>query len=150
MNLEPITKEPAFDNFYITTTLPYANSVPHVGHAIEFFQADAYARYFRKKLGADNVFFNVGVDEHGLKVFTTAKEHETTPEKYLEELIPKWLDCSKFRISYNFFYRTSASDHHVGAQEIWKICDNNGDIYKKHYDAVCIVLDAKLFYSNAI
>lgn len=54
-------KEKTFNNFYITTTLPYANAVPHVGHAIEFFQADAYARYFRRKLGKENVFFNVGV-----------------------------------------------------------------------------------------
>ena len=50
-------KESPEDKFYITTTLPYANSIPHVGHAIEFFQADAYARYFRKKLGNENVFF---------------------------------------------------------------------------------------------
>jgi leucyl-tRNA synthetase len=93
------TEEAIFNKFYITTTLPYANAVPHVGHAIEFFQADAYARYFRRKLGKENVFFNVGVDEHGLKVFTTAKEHGSTPEAYLDALIPHWLDfCSKFRI----------------------------------------------------
>jgi len=72
--------EDVFNKFYITTTLPYANAVPHIGHAIEFLQADAYARYFRRKLGNENVFFNVGIDEHGLKVFSTAKEHGTTPE----------------------------------------------------------------------
>jgi methionyl-tRNA synthetase len=58
-----------------------------VGHAIEFFQADAFARYFRRKLGNENVFFNVGVDEHGLKVFTTAKELKTTPEAFLNDLV---------------------------------------------------------------
>jgi len=75
-------QENQIEMFYITTTLPYANSVPHVGHAIEFFQADAYARYFRKKLGKNNVFFNVGVDEHGLKVFTTARDHRKDVKQY--------------------------------------------------------------------
>ena len=58
-------KEDKFNKFYITTTLPYANSVPHVGHAIEFFQADAYARYFRRKLGADKTFLNIGAVREG-------------------------------------------------------------------------------------
>ncbi|MBN2089017.1 methionine--tRNA ligase [candidate division KSB1 bacterium] len=140
------------NKLYITTTLPYANAVPHVGHAIEFFQADAYARYFRKKLGEANVFFNVGVDEHGLKVFNTAKDHGTTPEKYLDELIPKWLDfCSKFRISHNYFYRTSSKNHHEGAQRFWQFCDEKGDIYKKHYEGLyCVGCEAFLLERDLV
>ena len=34
--------------FYITTTLPYANAKPHIGHALEFVRADAIARYKRQ------------------------------------------------------------------------------------------------------
>ncbi len=134
------------NKFYITTTLPYANAVPHVGHAIEFFQADAYARYFRRKVGNENVFFNVGIDEHGLKVFTTAKELGTTPEKFLDDLAPQWIDfCSKFRISHNYFYRTSSKDHHSGAQRIWQICNSKGDIYKKRYEGFyCVGCEAFL------
>ena len=45
--------------FYITTTLPYVNADPHIGYALESVQADAIARYFKKKLGNENVFFNV-------------------------------------------------------------------------------------------
>jgi methionyl-tRNA synthetase len=60
------------NNFYITTTLPYVNADPHMGHALEFVQADALARYFRSKLGKENVFFNVGTDEHGQKMYTKA------------------------------------------------------------------------------
>lgn len=132
--------------------MPYANSVPHVGHAIEFFQADAYARYFRKKLGTENVFFNVGVDEHGLKVFATAKDFGTTPEKYLDDLIPKWLDfCSKFRISHNSFYRTSSKDHHKGARKIWELCNSKGDIYPKHYEGLyCVGCEAFLLERDLV
>jgi len=140
------------NKFYITTTLPYANAVPHVGHAIEFVQADAYARYFRKKVGKDNVFFNVGVDENGLKVFTTAKENGTTPEKYLNELIPKWLDfCKKFEISFDNFYRTSSKDHYKVAKNIWRICDNNGDIYKKYYEGhYCVGCESFLLEKDLV
>ena len=95
---------------------------------------------FRKKLGNENVFFNVGVDEHGLKVFTTAKEHGTTPENYLKELVPKWMDfCFRFQISYNNFYRTSLPDHYEGSRKIWQLCDAKGDIYKKHYEGLYCV-----------
>ena len=54
---------------FITTTLPYSNSEPHIGHAFEFIIADVIARYYREKVGSDNVFFNVGLDEHGKKIF---------------------------------------------------------------------------------
>ena len=57
---------------FITTTLPYSNSIPHIGHALEFIIGDAISRYYRNKLGDDNVFFNVGLDEHGKKIFDAA------------------------------------------------------------------------------
>ena len=55
--------------FYITTTLPYVNAEPHMGHALEFVRADIIARW--KKLSGYDVFFNTGTDEHGQKLFTT-------------------------------------------------------------------------------
>ena len=54
---------------FITTTLPYANSKPHIGHAFEFIIGDTLARYFRAKLGDGNVHFNIGLDEHGKKIY---------------------------------------------------------------------------------
>ena len=43
------------NKLYITTTLPYVNAEPHIGHALELVQADAISRYFRAKLGNENV-----------------------------------------------------------------------------------------------
>lgn len=51
---------------YITTTLPYANSTAHIGHAFEFIIADTLSRYF--KYNGVETFFNLGLDEHGLKI----------------------------------------------------------------------------------
>ena len=57
---------------YLTTTLPYVNAEPHIGFALEIIQADVIARYYT---GKDyEVFFNTGVDEHGLKVFVRRRK----------------------------------------------------------------------------
>ena len=56
-------------SFYITTTLPYVNAEPHIGFALEILQADVLARWYREKVGEENVFFNTGTDEHGQKIF---------------------------------------------------------------------------------
>ena len=58
--------------FYITTTLPYVNADPHAGFAMEIIEADVLAR-FNRQMGND-VFFNTGTDEHGLKLYRKAQE----------------------------------------------------------------------------
>ena len=58
--------------FYLTTTLPYVNAEPHIGFALEMVQADVIARYHT--LLGDEVFFNTGTDEHGLKIYRKAAE----------------------------------------------------------------------------
>ena len=119
---------------YITTTLPYANSVPHIGHAFEFILGDAIARYFRSKLGDGNVHFNIGLDEHGKKIYDAAMLAGKTPQEYLDKLSDKWKSfCSVFNIEYNSFYRTSHRRHYEAASKFWVECKKNGMIYKKQY-----------------
>jgi methionyl-tRNA synthetase len=118
--------------FYITTTLPYVNAPPHIGFALEIVQADVIARY-RAKLG-DEVFFNTGTDEHGLKVYNKALEEKKDPQKYCDEYAAKFdLLKEKLNLSYNNFIRTTDKHHIKAAQNFWKICETNGDIYKKNY-----------------
>src|ERR1700691_528332 len=74
--------------FYLTTTLPYVNADPHIGFALEMVQADIIARY-RSLLG-DDVFFNTGTDEHGLKIFRKATEEGKNPQKYTDEYAAKF------------------------------------------------------------
>ena len=66
--------------FYLTTTLPYVNADPHIGFALEIIQADVVARYY--KSAGYNVFFNTGVDEHGLKIYRKAQESNLSPQEY--------------------------------------------------------------------
>jgi methionyl-tRNA synthetase len=98
---------------FITTTLPYVNGVPHVGHAFEFVLADVISEYFRYNLGYNNVHFNVGLDEYGQKVSQkSVEEGYDNPQDFCDAQSKKWIEfCYKFKIEYNTFYRTTNVKH---------------------------------------
>lgn len=118
--------------FYITTTLPYVNADPHIGFALEIVQADALARF--KRLQGYDVLFNFGTDEHGLKIYRKAVEEGLPPKKYCDNLVLRFIALKKtFNLSYTNFVRTTDPHHIKAAQEFWRRCNKNGDIYKKQY-----------------
>jgi methionyl-tRNA synthetase len=121
------------NSFYITTTLPYVNSDPHIGFAMELIRADAVARY--KALMGYEVFFNTGTDEHGQKLFDAAKKEGMEVKKYVDIYAEKFKDLKGLLGIYNdvHFIRTTDEHHVRAAQEFWKRCDKNGYIYKKEY-----------------
>lgn len=116
----------------MTTTLPYVNSVPHIGFAMEIIQADAIVRY--QRLLGKNVVFNTGTDEHGLKIFRKAEEEGMTAQEFCDQNAAHF-DALKeaLNLSYTNFIRTTDPDHIKASQEFWKRCADNGDIYKKKY-----------------
>lgn len=120
-------------SFYITTTLPYVNSDPHVGFAMELVRADIIAR--SKKLEGFEVFFNTGTDEHGQKLFTAAKEAGKEVKEYVDGYaeVFKSLPNALGILEDIHFIRTTDVHHEKAAQEFWKLCDKNGYIYKKNY-----------------
>jgi len=119
-------------NFYLTTTLPYVNSDPHVGFALEIVQADVIARY--KRLIGDEVFFNTGTDEHGVKVYTKAVAEKKDPQTYTDEYALKFRNLKgTLNLSEVNFIRTTDKNHKEAAQEFWRRCSASGDIYKKNY-----------------
>ena len=133
-------------NKYITTTLPYVNDVPHIGHALEFIQADSLARYWR--LMGHEVFFNVGTDEHGQKVADRADEVGIDRQKYVDKNAESFEALRELlNLSYDNFIRTTDESHKRAAQEIWRRCDANGDIYKKKYTGWYCV-GCELFYTE--
>jgi methionyl-tRNA synthetase len=118
--------------FYITTTLPYVNSDPHIGHAMEFIRADVVARY--KRLEGREVFFNTGTDEHGAKLYEAAQKQGIAPQEYVDGYAARFKELvSTLNISANNFIRTTDAHHIAAAQEFWRRADANGDIYKKNY-----------------
>jgi methionyl-tRNA synthetase len=120
------------NSYYITTTLPYVNAEPHIGFALEIIRADVLARW--QRLSGKDVFFNTGVDEHGLKIFRKAEELGLSAQDYCDQMAGKFeLLKAGLNLSYDNFIRTTDQKHQESAQEFWRRCLAQGDIYKKNY-----------------
>ncbi len=121
-------------SFYITTTLPYLNADPHIGHASEFIQVDIIAR--AKELQGFEVFFNTGTDEHGLKIYRKAFNVNMDIRDYVDLYVLRFKALKEIlNLSYTNFIRTTDQKHILAAQAFWNVCLKNGDIYKKEYKA---------------
>ncbi len=120
---------------YISTTLPYINSHPHIGHTFEFCLADVITEYYRYKLGVNNVFLNVGVDEHGQKIHTKAlSDGYSNTQEYCDKYALHWKDfCTVFQINYDKFYRTTSIDHKNNAQRYLAEIEFDNHTYRKTY-----------------
>lgn len=120
------------NNFYITTTLPYVNAEPHIGFALEIIAADVISRH-QKNLGKQ-VIFNTGTDEHGQKIYQNAIQEGLDPQAYTDKYAAKFEELKKLlNLDYSHFIRTTNPDHIKAAQYFWKLCRENGDIYKDNY-----------------
>ncbi|MBU1046795.1 methionine--tRNA ligase [Patescibacteria group bacterium] len=120
------------EKFYITTTLAYVNADLHIGHAAEFIRADILARY--KRLIGFDVILNTGTDEHGQKIFNTAQEKGIDVQDLVDNQVNRFKDqVQKMNVDYTNLIRTTDDYHQEAAQEFWKKCEENGDIYKKIY-----------------
>ncbi|MFH1990763.1 MAG: methionine--tRNA ligase, partial [Patescibacteria group bacterium] len=121
------------NKFYVTTSIPYVNAPPHIGHALEFIQADVLAR-FQRAAGKD-VFFLTGADEHGVKIARAAEEAKKATKKFVDENTEKIKKLLKvLNISNDDFIRTTDRKRHwPGAQKLWFKLAEAGDIYKKKY-----------------
>ncbi|MBI4019066.1 MAG: methionine--tRNA ligase [Candidatus Aenigmarchaeota archaeon] len=134
--------------FYITTAIPYVNAAPHIGHALEFIQTDAIARW--KKISGIGTFLATGSDENSLKNVQAAEKEGITPPELCVRNAEKFRQfMDKIGLSYNTFLRSSLPDEHFrGVQEMWKLCDKAGDIYKKKYKGMyCVGCEA--FYTES-
>lgn len=121
------------NKFYVTTTLPYVNASPHIGFALEIIEADVIARY-QKEILKKEVIFNTGTDEHGQKIYQKAKELNIDPQTYCNQWAQEFYKLKELlNLSFTNFIRTTDQKHIEAAQEFWRICEKNGDIYKAKY-----------------
>lgn len=127
---------------YFTTTLPYVNADPHIGHALEMLQTDVLVRAARA--GGEEVFFNSGVDEHGQKILQAAQKAQKEVQDFVDGYAGEFNKLFEaLGLSEHTFIRTTDKTHVAAAQEMWRICDAAGDIYKKSYTGLyCVGCEA--------
>lgn len=134
------------NKFFITTAIPYVNAKPHVGHALEFVQADTIARY-HKLLGKDSVLLS-GSDENALKNVQAAETAGQNIQEFVDENTVYFQKLAeKLNINFDFFQKGSSKNHHESSHELWKKCSEAGDIYKKDYTGFYCV-GCELFYEQ--
>jgi len=117
--------------YLITSALPYANGLKHVGHlAGAYIPADIYARYLRAQ--KRDVVFVCGSDEHGTAIPIQATKEGTTPraiiDKYHEAMKQDFEDLS---MSFDIYHRTSEPIHHETAQEFFTYLNDRGELEVK-------------------
>ena len=129
--------------FYLTTSIAYTNSSPHLGFALELVQADVIARY--QRLLGKKVYFSTGTDEHGLKIEKIAQEKGLSPKEFVDEIVFQYQELTKkLNISQDDFIRTTDEKRHIPAvKKAWRILLKNGDLYKKRYQGYyCVGCEA--------
>lgn len=125
--------------FYITSAIPYVNAQPHIGHAQEFVYADCLRRYHT--LLREDVLYLCGADENALKIFQAAEKAGKNPQEFTDMHNKEFLDVAKkLNVQFDVWQRGSDTQNHFpSSQKLWKLCEQNGDIYKKSYTGLYCV-----------
>jgi len=121
--------------FYITTPLYYVNAPAHIGHSYTNFAADTLARFMRRALGKENVWFLTGTDEHGRKIQKAAEAKGLEPQDFCDQMSLQFRHLWKeLNISYDDFIRTTEDRHIRTVQRALEILYQKGDIFQAQYE----------------
>ncbi|PBC66218.1 methionyl-tRNA synthetase [Streptomyces sp. TLI_235] len=132
---------------FVSTTIPYVNAQPHLGHAFEYVQADAFARHLARR---HEVFLLSGSDENSLKNVLAAERVGLSTGELVARNAHRFKQLiGELDIAVDRFIRTSVDrDHLRGATELWRRMERRGDLYSKDYTGLYCV-GCEQFYTPA-
>ena len=115
---------------FVTTALPYANGPFHIGHIMEYIQADVWVR-FQRMVG--NAVHFVGADDaHGAPIMLKAEGEGITPEQLVARIAadrPKYL--SGFHLEFDHWHSTHSAENTELSQDVYRRLKEAGLIYVK-------------------
>ena len=125
--------------FFVSTAIPYVNAKPHIGHALEYVQADVYVR--AQRLAGGDVFFLTGTDDNALKNVQAAEKENLAVTEFLDRNSQIFKNTyENLGVHLDIFQRGSdANKHWPGVQKLWDACYASGDIYEKEYEGLYCV-----------
>ena len=115
---------------FVTTALPYANGPFHVGHIMEYIQADIWVRF--QRMQGNEVHFVGADDAHGAPIMLAAEKAGKTPEEFVAGIAAgrkQYLDG--FHIKFDHWHSTHSPENTQLSQDIYKRLSKAGLIYKK-------------------
>jgi methionyl-tRNA synthetase len=104
---------------FISTALPYANGNFHIGHIMEYIQADIWVRH--QRMGGHDVNFVCADDAHGAPIMIAAQKQGISPQAFVANIAAgrkPYLDG--FHIAFDNWHSTDAPENHVLAQQIYR------------------------------
>ncbi|MBD8049321.1 methionine--tRNA ligase [Limnohabitans radicicola] len=103
---------------FVTTALPYANGNFHIGHIMEYIQADIWVRF--QRMQGSQVNFVGADDTHGAPIMIAAEKAGKTPQQFVADIAAgrkPYLDG--FHIQFDNWHSTDASENHALARQIY-------------------------------
>jgi methionyl-tRNA synthetase len=126
-------------NLFVTTALPYANGPLHVGHIMEYIQADIWVRF--QKMRGHAVHFVGAEDAHGAPIMIAAERAGKTPQQFIADVRatrPRYLDG--FHIGFDHWHSTDSPENVELSQSIYRSLRSEGLIdtrtIEQFYDPV--------------
>ena len=104
---------------FVTTALPYANGHFHIGHIMEYIQADIWVRF--QRMQGHQVHFVGADDAHGAPIMIAAEKAGKTPQAFVADIAAgrqQYLDG--FHISFDNWHSTDGPENHALAQDIYR------------------------------
>ena len=115
---------------FVTTALPYANGPFHIGHIMEYIQADIWVRF--QRLQGHEVHFMGADDAHGAPIMLAAEKAGKSPEAFVDEIAKgrkAYLDG--FHIAFDNWHSTHSLENTELSQDIYRRLKQAGLVYTK-------------------
>ena len=109
---------------FVTTALPYANANFHIGHIMEYTQADVWVRFQRMR--GQEVHFVCADDAHGAPIMIAAEKAGITPQQFVANIAAgrkSYLDG--FHISFDNWHSTDGPENHELSQDVYRALRSN-------------------------
>jgi methionyl-tRNA synthetase len=117
--MSPTSPKPAARQLFVTTALPYANGNFHIGHIMEYIQADIWVRF--QRMQGHTVHFVCADDAHGAPIMIAAEKAGKTPQQFVADIAAgrkPYLDG--FHIAFDNWHSTDGAENHELAQAIYR------------------------------
>ena len=118
------------DTVLVTAALPYANGDIHLGHLVEYLQADMYVRALN--LSNKTAYYICANDTHGTPIEVNAQKQQISPKELVQKYhLRHQEDFSRFGIEFSFFGSTDDPENKKFAYDIYEKLKSGGYITKK-------------------
>jgi methionyl-tRNA synthetase len=118
---------------FVTTALPYANGPFHIGHIMEYIQADTWVRF--QRMQGHEVHFVGADDAHGAPIMIAAEKAGKSPQQFVAGIAagrPQYLDG--FHIRFDNWHSTDGAENHQLAQDIYRALRKKGLIFTREIE----------------